>query len=85
MPSFSVDIPVLETPHLILRGYVDKLKLPTPAKGQRADFLLLDADPLLAGPADLRAIKVLQTWVGGTLAWQAGDAAAKPAGDATGR
>ncbi len=55
------------------------------AKGQRADFLLLDADPLLAGPADLRAIKVLQTWVGGSLAWQAQDTAAKPAGDATGR
>ena len=29
---------LIDTPHLILRGYVDKLKLPTPAKGQRADL-----------------------------------------------
>lgn len=33
--------------------------------GERADFLLVDRDPLLAGPADLRATRVLETWVGG--------------------
>lgn len=55
------------------------------AKGQRADFLLVDADPLLASPTDLRGIRVLQTWVGGALAWQAGNAAAKPAEEQAGR
>ncbi len=39
------------------------------ARGERADFLLVDRDPLLASPADLRATKVLQTWVGGRLMW----------------
>jgi len=33
--------------------------------GERADFVLVDRDPLLASPADLRATKVLETWVGG--------------------
>ncbi len=43
------------------------------AKGQRADFLLLDRDPLLATPSDLRATRVVQTWVGGKLMYQAKD------------
>jgi predicted amidohydrolase YtcJ len=42
-------------------------------RGQRADFLLIDGDPLLATPADLRAMRVLQTWVGGKLVYQAKD------------
>ena len=41
------------------------------AIGQRADFLLVDRDPLLATSDDLRAMRVLQTWVGGKLVWQA--------------
>lgn len=41
------------------------------AIGQRADFILLDRDPMLASPEELRAIKVSQTWVGGKLVWQA--------------
>jgi predicted amidohydrolase YtcJ len=41
------------------------------AKGQRADFLLVDRDPLLASPADLRATRVLQTWIGGRIAYDA--------------
>jgi predicted amidohydrolase YtcJ len=40
------------------------------AVGMRADFLILDRDPLLASPSDLRATKVLETWVGGDRAWQ---------------
>jgi len=35
------------------------------APGQRADFIVVDRDPLLAGPGELRATKVEQTWVGG--------------------
>ena len=33
--------------------------------GQRADFLVLDRDPLLANPEEIRATRVLQTWIGG--------------------
>jgi predicted amidohydrolase YtcJ len=33
--------------------------------GERADFLFVDRDPLLASPEQLRATKVLETWVGG--------------------
>ena len=40
------------------------------AKGQRGDFLLIDRDPLLATPDELRATRVLQTWVGGKLVYQ---------------
>ncbi len=35
------------------------------AKGQRADFVLVDRDPLLATPAEIRATRVSETWVGG--------------------
>ena len=33
--------------------------------GQRADFVIVDRDPLLASPSELRATKVEETWVGG--------------------
>ena len=35
------------------------------APGMRADFIILDRDPLLASPSELRNIVVLETWVGG--------------------
>jgi len=35
------------------------------APGQRADFIIVDRDPLLASPTDLRATRVLETWIGG--------------------
>jgi len=41
------------------------------AQGERADFLLLDNDPLLATPDELRTIRVLETWVGGKRLYQA--------------
>jgi predicted amidohydrolase YtcJ len=34
-------------------------------QGLRADFLVIDRDVLLASPENLRAAKVLQTWIGG--------------------
>ncbi|MGK6356095.1 amidohydrolase [Sphingomonas sp. DT-207] len=40
------------------------------AVGMRADFLILDRDPLLASPAELRGTQVLETWVGGNRVWQ---------------
>lgn len=33
--------------------------------GQRADFLVLDRDPLLVSGPELRDIRVLETWIGG--------------------
>lgn len=40
------------------------------ALGMRADFLILDRDPMLASPGDLRATRVIETWVGGDRVWQ---------------
>jgi predicted amidohydrolase YtcJ len=40
-------------------------------RGERADFLLLDRDPLLASPGELRETKVLQVWVNGRLVREA--------------
>lgn len=40
-------------------------------KGERADFLLVDRDVMLASPSDLAATKVLQVWVGGQKVWEA--------------
>ncbi|MBX7496668.1 amidohydrolase family protein [Qipengyuania sp. 6B39] len=39
--------------------------------GERADFVLVDTDPLMATPAQLRATKVLETWVGGRKVYDA--------------
>ncbi len=33
--------------------------------GERADFVLVDRDPFLASPAEIRGTNVAQTWVGG--------------------
>ncbi len=40
------------------------------AAGQRADFIIVDRDPLLASPSELRGTKVLETWVGGEKVWE---------------
>ena len=39
--------------------------------GERADFVLLDRDPMMATPDQLRATKVLETWVGGRKVYDA--------------
>lgn len=44
------------------------------APGLRADFILLDRDPLLAGASELAGVKVLETWVGGRKVWSAPEA-----------
>lgn len=41
------------------------------APGLRADFVLVDTDPLTANPAQIRATKVLETWIGGGKVWSA--------------
>jgi predicted amidohydrolase YtcJ len=43
--------------------------------GQRADFLIVDRDPLNSTPAELRGTKVLETWIGGQKVYQLEDAA----------
>lgn len=45
------------------------------AEGERADFILLDRDPQLASPAELRQMRVLETWVGGRKIYDAATAA----------
>ena len=35
------------------------------APGERADFVMLSRDPLMANPAELRSIQVLETWIAG--------------------
>ena len=39
--------------------------------GAPADFILIDVDPLLSTPAELRATKVGETWVGGKRVFRA--------------
>ena len=39
--------------------------------GERADFVLIDRDPLIASPGELRTTKVLETWVGGRKVYDA--------------
>ncbi|MGB3167277.1 MAG: amidohydrolase [Alteraurantiacibacter sp.] len=41
------------------------------APGERADFVMLSADPLFAGPEQMRAIRVLETWVSGQKVYDA--------------
>lgn len=41
--------------------------------GERADFLFIDRDPMIATPAELRATRVLETWIGGERVWRQGD------------
>ncbi len=42
------------------------------AVGQRADFIIVDRDPTLAGATELRQTQVLETWVGGEKMWEKG-------------
>ncbi len=42
------------------------------ALGERADFVVLDGDPLLASAQSLRTMRVLQTWIAGVRVWDAG-------------
>ncbi len=55
------------------------------AKGYRADFLFVDADPMLATPDKLRTTQVLETWIGGKLAWSSSKDRVVPVKDTAGR
>ena len=41
------------------------------APGLRADFIVVDTDPMTASPEQIRATKVIETWIGGGLVWSA--------------
>ncbi len=41
------------------------------APGLRADFILVDTDPTTASPAQIRATRVVETWVNGGRIWSA--------------
>lgn len=43
------------------------------AQGMRGDFILVDRDPFLSGASDFAETRVLQTWVGGKLVYEAGE------------
>ncbi|RXZ64068.1 amidohydrolase [Pelagerythrobacter rhizovicinus] len=43
-------------------------------EGEWADFVMIDRDPLLATPDELRAARVLETWVGGERYYSAAEA-----------
>jgi predicted amidohydrolase YtcJ len=58
----------------------DRIGTLTP--GMRADFILVDADPLLASPTALRAARVSETWVGGRPVWVRNRPAELPSEDA---
>ena len=49
------------------------------APGERADFIMVDRDPLLSSPADLAQTKVSKVYVGGVQVWDAASAK-KPGG-----
>src|SRR5690606_37580263 len=55
------------------------------APGERADFLVLDADPLDADAAALRRIRVLETWIGGRKVYEATPSRGRREADAPGR
>lgn len=40
--------------------------------GERADFILVDRDPLTATPEEIRATRVLQTWINGAKIYEEG-------------
>jgi predicted amidohydrolase YtcJ len=46
-------------------------------KGQRADFIMVDRDLSVATPDQIRATKVLQTWIGGRVVYDASRPPAK--------
>ena len=45
--------------------------------GLRADFIVIDRDPLLVAPDSLRVTRVLQTWVGGERVYVADQSGAR--------
>ncbi|WP_315761488.1 amidohydrolase [Sphingomonas sp. Y38-1Y] len=45
------------------------------APGMRADFVIVDRDPTMAAPAELRLTRVLETWVNGEKVWVEGQRA----------
>lgn len=45
------------------------------AAGMQADFIVVDRDPLLSSPTQLRGTLVLETWVGGQRVYRRSDAA----------
>ena len=40
--------------------------------GEHADFILVDRDPLLASPQDIRTISIFETWIGGRQVYASG-------------
>ena len=41
--------------------------------GERADFILVDRDPLLASPMDIRTTQINETWINGEKVYSANE------------
>jgi predicted amidohydrolase YtcJ len=52
-------------------GFADD-RLGTLTVGKRADFVIINADPLMASPDQIRAIEPLETWIGGQRLYKKG-------------
>ncbi len=51
------------------------------APGLRADFIFVDTDPMTASPAQVRATRVLEVWIGGGKVYSTGQPVNKPTRD----
>lgn len=51
-------------------GFADK-RFGRLVAGERADFLLVDRDPMMVSPSELRATRVMETWIGGARVFSA--------------
>lgn len=51
-------------------GFADK-RFGRLAPGLRADFIVVDTDPFTANPEQVRATRVMETWIGGGRIWSA--------------
>lgn len=48
-------------------------RLGTISVGKRADFVMIDTDPMMASPSEIHAIKPQETWVSGARLYKQGD------------
>ena len=70
---------LLRLPPSHARQYGEEAQKGTLALGLRADFVILDRNPLCVPPQDLRTLQVLATYKDGEAVFAQGSAACSPA------